>query len=129
MYEDPRFSTPGRRSKNRDTLTVALEEKLQTKTSAEWIEALNAAGVPCGPILTIDQVFANEQVQHLGLARAIDHPQLGRIQILGPSVTLSRSPGTIRTPTPEKGEHSDEILRELGMSTEEIRRLHEEGVA
>jgi formyl-CoA transferase len=128
LYEDPRFSTPGRRSKNRDALTVALEEKLQTKTSSEWIAALNAAGVPCGPILTIDQVFANEQVQHLGLARAIDHPQLGRIQILGLPVTLSRSPGAIRTPTSEKGEQSDEILQELGMSAEEIRRLHEEGV-
>jgi formyl-CoA transferase len=129
LYEDSRFSTPGRRSKNRDVLTVALEEKLQAKTSAEWIEALNAAGVPCGPILTIDQVFANEQVQHLRLARPIDHPQLGPIHILGPSVTLSRSPGAIRTPTPEKGEHSDEILRELGLSAEEIRRLHDEGVA
>jgi crotonobetainyl-CoA:carnitine CoA-transferase CaiB-like acyl-CoA transferase len=129
LYEDSRFSTPGRRSKNRDVLTVALEEKLQAKTSAEWIEALNAAGVPCGPILTIDQVFANEQVQHLRLARPIDHPQLGSIHILGPSVTLSRSPGAIRTPTPEKGEHSDEILRELGLSAEEIRRLHDEGVA
>ncbi|MBI3799562.1 MAG: CoA transferase [Deltaproteobacteria bacterium] len=116
LYEDSRFSTPGRRSKNRDILTVALEEKLQTKTSAEWITTLNAAGVPCGPILALDQVFANEQVQHLGLARTIDHPQLGRIQILGPSVNLSRSPGAIRTPTPEKGEHSDEILRELGLS-------------
>jgi len=128
LYEDPRFSTPGRRSKNRDALTVALEENLQTKTSSEWIEILNAAGVPCGPILTIDQVFANEQVQHLRLAREISHPQLGSMQILGLPVTLSRTPGAIRTPTPEKGEHSDEILRELGMNAEEIRQLHEEGV-
>jgi len=128
LYEDPRFSSPGRRSKNRDALTVALEEKLQTKSSSAWIEALNAAGVPCGPILTIDRVFANEQVQHLGLAREVDHPQLGSIQVLGLHVTLSRTPGAIRTPTPEKGEHADEILRELGISTDEIRRLHEEGV-
>jgi crotonobetainyl-CoA:carnitine CoA-transferase CaiB-like acyl-CoA transferase len=128
LYEDPRFSTPGRRSQNRDALTVALEEKLRTKTSSEWIAALNAAGVPCGPILTIDQVFANEQVQHLELAREIDHPQLGAIQVLGLPVTLSRTPGAIRTPTPEKGEQAGEILRELGMSAEEISRLHEEGV-
>jgi len=128
LYEDPRFFSPGRRSKNRDALTVALEEKLQTKSSSEWIEALNAAGVPCGPILTIDRVFANEQVQHLGLAREVDHPQLGSIQVLGLPVTLSRTPGAIRTPTPEKGEHADEILRELGISADEIRQLHEEGV-
>jgi formyl-CoA transferase len=128
LHEDPRFSTPGRRSKNRDVLNVILEEKLQAKTAAEWVEILNAAGVPCGPILAIDQVFTNEHVQHLGLAHTIDHPQLGPIQILGLPVTLSRTPGAIHTPTPEKGEHSDEILRELGMNAEEIRRLHEEGV-
>lgn len=128
LYEDSRFSSPGRRSKNRDALTVALEEKLQSKTSSEWIAALNIAGVPCGPILTIDRVFANEQVQHLRLAHEIDHPQLGSLQILGLPVTLSRTPGAIRTPTPEKGEHSDEILRELGLSADEIRQLHEEVV-
>ena len=128
LYEDARFSTPGRRSRNRDVLTVALEEQLQTKTSAEWIAILNAAGVPCGPILTIAQVFADEQVRHLRLACEVNHPQLGAIQILGLPVTLSRTPGAVQTPTPEKGEHSDEILRELGLSAEEIRRLHEEGV-
>jgi len=128
LYEDARFSTPGRRSRNRDVLTVALEEQLQTKTSAEWIAILNSAGVPCGPILTIAQVFADEQVRHLRLACEVNHPQLGAIQILGLPVTLSRTPGAVQTPTPEKGEHSDEILRELGLSAEEIRRLHEEGV-
>lgn len=128
LYEDPRFVSPGKRSKNRDMLTIALEERLQTKTAAEWIEALNAAGVPCGPILTIDQVFANEQVRHLGLACPIEHPQLGPFQLLGIPVTLSRTPGAVRTPTPEKGEHSEEILSELGVTPEEIRHLRKEGV-
>jgi formyl-CoA transferase len=128
LYEDPRFSTPGRRSRNRDALNVILEEKLQAKTSADWVEILNTAGVPCGPILAIDQVFANEQVQHLGLAQAVLHPQLGPLQVLGLPVTLSRTPGAVRTPTAEKGEHSDQILRELGISPEEIQQLHDEGV-
>jgi formyl-CoA transferase len=128
LYEDPRFSTPGRRSRNRDALNVILEEKLQAKTAAEWVEILNTAGVPCGPILAIDQVFANEQVQHLGLAQAVLHPQLGPLQVLGLPVTLSRTPGAVRTPTAEKGEHSDQILRELGISPEEIQQLHDEGV-
>lgn len=128
LYEDPRFATPGKRSRNRDALTLALEEKLQQKTAAEWVETLNAAGVPCGPILTIDQVFANEQVQHLNLACQIVHPQLGQIQVLGVPVTLSRTPGSVRTATPEKGQHSDEILAELGITADEIRRLREEGV-
>lgn len=128
LYADPRFATPGQRSRNRDALTVVLEERLQTKTAAEWIAALNAAGVPCGPILTIDQVFANEQVRHLGLARALVHPQLGPIQVLGLPVTLSRTPGEVRTPTPEKGEHAEKILGAVGISPAEIERLHKEGV-
>jgi len=128
LFEDPRFSTPGRRSRNRDTLNVILEEKLQTKTSVEWVEVLNAAGVPCGPILPIDQVFTNEQVRHLGLAQSVLHPQLGPLQVLGLPVTLSRTPGAVRTPTAEKGEHSDQILRELGISPAEIQQLHDEGV-
>ena len=128
LFEDPRFSTPGRRSRNRDALNMILEEKLQTKTSAEWVEVLNAAGVPCGPILPIDQVFTNEQVRHLGLAQSVVHPQLGPLQVLGLPVTLSRTPGAVRTPTAEKGEHSDQILRELGISPAEIQQLHDEGV-
>jgi len=127
-YEDPRFATPGKRSKNRDELTVVLEEKLQTKTAAEWVEILNAAGVPTGPILTIDQVFANEQVQHLGIATPLSHPHLGTIQVLGLPTTLSRTPGTVRTPAPEKGENTEAILRELGMSGEEIQQLRADGV-
>jgi crotonobetainyl-CoA:carnitine CoA-transferase CaiB-like acyl-CoA transferase len=123
LCEDPRFVSPGRRSKNRHELNPLLEQKLQAKTTTAWVETLNAAGVPSGPILSIDQVFANEQVQHLGLARPIQHPQLGQIEILGHPVTLSRTPGGVRTPTAEKGEHSEEILQELGMSVEEIEQL------
>ena len=128
LLEDPRFISPGRRSKNRRELNPLLEEKLQAKTTAEWVEVLNAAGVPCGPILSIDQVFANEQVRHLGLARPLQHPQLGQIEVLGHPVTLSRTPGGVRTPTPEKGEHSEEILKELGVSLEEIEQLRREKV-
>jgi crotonobetainyl-CoA:carnitine CoA-transferase CaiB-like acyl-CoA transferase len=105
-----------------------LEKKLQVKTTAEWVEILNAAGVPSGPILSIDQVFANEQVQHLGLARSLQHPQLGEIKVLGLPVTLSRTPGAVRTPTPEKGEHAEEILQELGLNLAEIQQLREEKV-
>ena len=128
LFEDPRFASPGRRSKNRHELNPLLEQKLQAKTTTAWVETLNAAGVPCGPILSIDQVFANEQVQHLGLARLIHHPQLGTIELLGHPVTLSRTPGAVRTPTGEKGEHSEEILREIGMTSDEIEQLRREKV-
>ena len=128
LQDDPRFATPGQRSRNRDELTAALEEKLQAKTAAEWVEILNAAGVPSGPILTIDQVFTNEQVQHLGIATPIEHPQLGRIRVLGLPTTLSRTPGAVRTTAPEKGEHTEEILRDLGLSTSDIQQLRTDGV-
>ena len=128
LAEDERFSSPGRRSKNRDALTPILEEKLKDKTADEWIDELNVAGIPCGPILSIDKVFDNEQVRHLGLAHAIEHPALGSIEILGRPVTLSRTPASIRTPTAEKGEHTDEILKELGVSEEEIGQLRKDSV-
>ena len=128
LYDDPRFASPGRRSRNRDELSREMEARLAHKTVAEWIAALNAAGVPSGPILSIDQVFADEQVQHLGLATPVVHPQLGDIQVLGLPVSLSRTPGEVRTPTPEKGQQTDEILRQLGLSAEEIQRLHEDEV-
>ena len=128
LAEDERFSSPGRRSKNRDALTPILEEKLKDKTADEWIDELNVAGIPCGPILSIDKVFDNEQVRHLGLAHTIEHPALGSIEILGRPVTLSRTPASIRTPTAEKGEHTDEILKELGVSEEEIGQLRKDAV-
>ena len=71
LAEDERFSSPGRRSRNRDALNPILEEKLQHKTAAEWIAAFNDAGIPCGPILSVDQVFADAQIQHLGLAQPV----------------------------------------------------------
>ncbi len=128
LAEDERFSSPGRRSKKRDALTPILEEKLKDRTVDEWIDTLNAAGIPCGPILSIDQVFDNEQVRHLGLAHAIEHPVLGPIQILGLPVTLSRTPASIRTPTAERGQHTDEILRELGVDEAEIGQLRKDAV-
>ena len=128
LAEDERFSSPGRRSRNRDALNSILEEKLQHKTAAEWIEAFNDAGIPCGPILSVDQVFANEQVEHLRLAQPVEHPALGTIRILGSPVTLSRTPARVHTATAEKGEHTDEVLRELGMADDEIERLRQDGV-
>ena len=128
LLEDPRFVTPGKRSRNRDELTPVLEEKLQTNTTAAWVDILNAAGVPSGPILTIDQVFANEQVQHLGIATPIDHPQLGTIRVQGLPVTLSRTPGQVHTAAPEKGAHTEQILQSLGFHDSDIQQLRKDGV-
>jgi crotonobetainyl-CoA:carnitine CoA-transferase CaiB-like acyl-CoA transferase len=126
LIDDPRFKTLGDRSKNRKQMNAELDRVLVKKSSAEWIEALNAAGVPSGPILNIKEVFENEQVKHLGMAQSVRHRTLSEMKVQAPPVTLSRTPGAIRRAAPEHGEHTDEILKELGYSTEDIKTLRKD---
>jgi formyl-CoA transferase len=128
LADDPRFAKPADRSKNRRELNAELEKIIVQRTSREWVLILNEAGVPSGPILNVKEVFENEQVRHLGLARSVHHPVLGEIRIQGLPVALSRTPGAVRTAAPEAGEHTDQILAELGYSAGEIERLHKDGV-
>lgn len=128
LIDDPRFRTMADRSRNRKEMNAELDRRLVRQPSAEWIEILNEAGVPSGPILNVKEVFENEQVRHLGLARSVHHPVLGEIRIQGLPVALSRTPGAVRTAAPEAGEHTDQILAELGYSAGEIERLHKDGV-
>jgi formyl-CoA transferase len=95
------------------------------RDSAEWIDRFNQAGVPAGPIYSIDQVFADPQVQHLGIAQPVEHATLGRLDLVGQAVNLSRTPSSLRTASPEQGEHSEAILRELGYSDGDIAGLRE----
>jgi formyl-CoA transferase len=128
LPNDPDYATAKARSKNRDKLNAMFEEVTKTKTSAEWIAIINDAGVPCGPIYKMNEVFADPQVKHLGMAQTVNHPTLGPIDLIGQAVSLSRTPSKLRTATPERGEHTDAVLVELGYDQAAIARLHADGV-
>jgi formyl-CoA transferase len=128
LASDPAYANGRARLKNRDQLNAAIEAITRTKSSAEWIELLNQASVPCGPIYRMNEVFADPQVRHIGIARPIEHPQLGRQELVGQAVELSRTPWALRTPTPEKGEHTEAVLAELGYDAAAIARLKSRGV-
>ncbi|MBM4439852.1 MAG: CoA transferase [Candidatus Rokubacteria bacterium] len=128
LIDDTRFKTPPDRSKNRHELTAELEKATTQGTTHDLVEALNKAGVPSGPILNVKEVFENEQVKHLGLAVPVKSPKLGDLLVQRVPSTLSRTPGSVRMPTPESGEHNDEILKALGYTDAEVARLRKEEI-
>ncbi|HTZ36420.1 MAG TPA: CoA transferase [Stellaceae bacterium] len=129
LATNPDFATVPLRAKNRQALIAHLNDIVRAKPSAFWVERLNKAGVPCGPINTIDQVFADPQVQHLGIRRPVDHAKLGSFDIVGQPIHMSAYPQPERLrATPEQGEHTDEILGELGCDAAAIAALREKGV-
>jgi crotonobetainyl-CoA:carnitine CoA-transferase CaiB-like acyl-CoA transferase len=128
LAENPDYKTGKSRSDNRKALNAAIETVTKTRPSAEWIAALNKAGVPSGPIYKMNEVFADPQVKHLGIAQTVHHPKLGDIELIGQAVTLSRTPSRLVSASPDPGEHSDAILAELGYSEGDIARLREKGV-
>jgi crotonobetainyl-CoA:carnitine CoA-transferase CaiB-like acyl-CoA transferase len=125
---DPRFNSAQQRSKNRAALNAEIEKITMTKSSSHWVARLNEVNIPCGPIHAIDEVFADPQVRHLGIAQSVDHPSLGTITLLGQPVRLSRTDSQIVSPSPEMGGHTDEILRELGYAESEIETFRTTGV-
>jgi formyl-CoA transferase len=120
---DPRFTTGALRSANRDVLNAEIEAKTLSNTTAHWVEALNGQGVPCGPIYKIDEVFADAQVQHLGIAQTLNGGNRGEVAYVGQPITLSRTPSTIVAHPPAIGEHTEEVLAELGLDAATIAAL------
>lgn len=118
LAEDADYATSALRSANREALNAAISEQTATKPLEHWIEVLNEIGIPCGPIYTIDQTFADPQVQHLDMTRTVAHPALGSVDIVRNAVTMSRTPHQILRAAPERDQHRDEILAEAGVSTE-----------
>jgi crotonobetainyl-CoA:carnitine CoA-transferase CaiB-like acyl-CoA transferase len=124
FLDRPDYKTGADRSRNRDSLNAEIAAILRTRPTAEWLERLNAAGVPCGPIYTVDQVFADPQVKHLGIAKSVPREDGSAMPVIGQPVTLSRTPAQMRAPAPAIGQHTDAILTEFGFSAEEIADFH-----
>ncbi|HKA77550.1 MAG TPA: CoA transferase [Pseudolabrys sp.] len=123
LINHPDYKNGALRSKNRDALNAAIEAKTVGKPSAEWIDIFNKAGVPCGPIYSVDQMFADEQVKHIGIAQSARRPD-GREQVfVGQPVNLSRTPSKIVATPPEQGQHTDEVLKEFGFADKDIAEL------
>ena len=128
LVDDPRFRTIRDRVLNKTPLRDILEQKLSSKSTDEWVELLNDEGIACGPIYTIDKTFQDKQVLHQEMLLESEHPTAGRIQLIGFPVKLSRTPCQITYPPPCFGQHTDEILKELNYSEEEICALRTGGV-
>ena len=114
------FKDAKQRLKNRDYLNKLIEEVTISKTSDEWVEKLEKVGVPCGPINSIDKVFSDPQVKHLGIAQSVDTIPFGQTELVGQPFNLSRSPSIMKQRPPEKGEHNADVLLDLGFSNEEL---------
>ena len=130
LIEREEYADADSRSEQRADLNADIAALTKTRTSAEWIEALNEAGVPCGPIYAVDEMIADPQVQHLGIATPVAHPQLGPIRVVGQAFHLERTPQPpeMRRAAPSLGEHSDEVLASLGYEAAAIAGLRERGV-
>ena len=122
------FKDAKSRLKNRDYLNQLIEEVTITKTSNEWVEMLEKVGVPCGPINSIDKVFDDPQVKHLGIAQEIETIPFGETKLVGQPFNLSRSSSSMKRRPPEKGEHNEDVLGDLGFSAEELDTLKEKNI-
>ena len=127
LPDDDRFSSTKLRSANRAELNKLIGERLATAGCDEWVERLNAVGIPCGRVNSVAEAFADPQVQHLGMAAPVHHPVMGDIRIVRNATQIDGVSGDIRRPSPAQGEHTDEILAQFGLEPDEIAALRDAG--
>jgi formyl-CoA transferase len=128
LFSHPDYATAPARSKNRDALNAEIEKRTVTKSTETWVHEFNEAGVPCGPIYAIDQMFEDAQVRHLGIAQDVPNDEDRHIRLVGQPVTLSRTPSKMVARPPEFGEQTDEVLKEFGFGADEIAELRQRKV-
>ena len=129
LADDPRFRTNADRMAHREELAELISERLQRHDTAHWLEVLDRAGLPVGPILSIPEMLAHPQTLARGMVVETEHPRAGRVRSLGLPVKFSQTPGTVRRPAPLLGEHTYEVLQEVGYSRAEIDALVAQGAA
>ena len=128
LAEDARFSTNPARLDHREELIAIIQEALKKRTAQEWMDRLQEVGVPCAPIQTLDQVFRHKQVLERGMVVDMEHPTAERVRLVGSPLHLSRTPVSYRSHPPLVGEHTDEVLRALGYTEDEVQQFRSEGV-
>jgi crotonobetainyl-CoA:carnitine CoA-transferase CaiB-like acyl-CoA transferase len=128
LTHHPDYATSAARSEHRDALNAAIAGRIALASSSAWVERLNAAGVPCGPIHAIDQTFADPQVRHIGMVQSVETADHQHLDMVAQPVLLSRTPSRLAAPPPERGEHSDDVLHELGFSAAEITALRHDRI-
>jgi crotonobetainyl-CoA:carnitine CoA-transferase CaiB-like acyl-CoA transferase len=127
LARDPRFATNAERVRNRVALYALLPDLLRRKSQSDWVQGLAPLGVPCSPVNTVDQVFADPQVQSRDMRITVPHPLSGTVDLIGNPLKLSATPVTYRRPPPTLGQHTDEVLRELGLGDADIAALRAAG--
>ena len=128
LLDNPDYADGAARLTNRDALNAAIEAYTVSRGSDDLVESMNAAGVPCGPIYSIDEVFADPQVRHLGMSKRVQHKTLGTLDVVGNALIMGGASEMTYRATPERGQHTSEVLAEFGYSAGEIEDLAERGV-
>ncbi len=129
LKDHPDYADNTARAKNRDALRKIMNERLSSRSAIEWTKKFIEAGIPAGPVYTLDQVFDDPQVKHLGLAEEVEHPVIGTLRQLSDPLRMENiGNNTVRTHPPLLGEHSEAVLREFNIRDDEIAALIKEGV-